>query len=403
MGTRIVPSVLASVILLAAYQGAAQSVATNSPPSFLLRGNSTSERDLRFRLGVPLAYQHVAIAAMLKEVNLIGPKLGLPIHFPLTENDLVAAMSPPPDMKNMANPELPFWGGTVRTRQFFFSFSDNGRLCFVEKLRPWGRMGIAERNDMLAAQKSLIDTNGAYQMATNWLAQFPVDIARLERYGNANFADVDIKDVDGLVAKIQSAPDELNAYLKTKLGVLPIDDKNWIAIKLNTVVFGPSIYSQSRFRNASLRPEIAAFVKQVAARPESQSDQTRWNSLSDSALCNRMLLEDAYPAYLAKLNGNPPTIDHEFRWARESTNEKDYLPLFTVSWGVRFHGSPRIDIEIDGRTKDLWKLRLEDDSVSQRPVGLFKNRDELLKVSNQQFLSYSLDERKTFIERFVGQ
>ncbi len=34
---------------------------------------------------------------------------------------------------------------------------------------------------MLSHQKSLIDSNGAYRLATNWLTQIDVDVAKLER------------------------------------------------------------------------------------------------------------------------------------------------------------------------------------------------------------------------------
>lgn len=359
-----------------------------------------------FRPDGTLAYQHVAIAAMLKEVNYIGPKLGLPIPFPIMEEDLVTAMAPRPNMQNLRNPALPFFGGTFHTRQFAFSFSDNGRLCFVFKLHPWGRMSVAERNDMLAAQKSLIDTNGAYQMATNWLAQFPVNVERLERYGYATFADYEIKDVRALVSKLESGSDAPSAYFKSRIGDIQEIDEDYVATQLNQIVLGPPIYNEQRFRGVALRPETIAFVKKVVAQPPSKLTETRWNSLDDSALCNRMLLEDAYPRYLSKLCGNPPIMDHEFRWARESTNEKDYLPLFKISWGVQYREEnidlPRVDIEIDGRTKELLSLRLEDDSVSQRPAGLFKNREELLKVPDQQFLSYSPAGRKAFIEKFLN-
>lgn len=408
MFNRSIPSLLLTGVLLASGPCIAQSPITFAPAQPSSGANRADRwRAIYYRpdgTDGTLAYKHVAIAAMLKEANYVGPKLGLAIQFPITEDDLMGVLGPSPTMQNLRNRELPYFGGAFRTSQYHISFSENGRLCFIVKFRPWGRMSVAERNDMLAAEKSLIDTNGAYQLATNWLAQIPVDVGRLERHGYANFGADEIKDAAAFTAKIQDGTNDLCVYLRGRLGEARGADGHYLADLLNPIVLGPSIYTESRFRGIALRPETDALVKKII-QSSAKGAQTRWNALDDLALCNRMLLEDAYPGCFSKLSGNPPLVEQEFRWARESTGEKDYLPLFRVSWGIpgRKNGSesPRIDIEIDGRKKELLQLRLEDDSVSQRPVGLFKNREELLAVPDQQFLGYSPKEQKAFIEKFL--
>jgi hypothetical protein len=92
----------------------------------------------------------------------------------------------------------------------------------------------------------------------------------------------------------------------------------------------------------------------------------------------------------------PPRVSQEFIVSPSDRSKKDLLPLFKVKWGP-----PKVDIEIDGRTKTLLQLRLEDDSYSTRPIGLIKNLDELLKIRDEEFLNYSDQQKKDLVQRFA--
>jgi hypothetical protein len=227
-----------------------------------------------------LAYQYVAITLMVAEVNFIGPRLDLPVHFPLYMEDLKHASVAPPDL-NWAS-------GNVGVENWMFYFSHDGRLCFIENtgvLRAWGQFGVRGRNEMLLHQRSLIDTNDAYMMVTNLLERMYVNVAALEKQ-------------------------------------MPID------------------------------------------------------------------------------------IKRDFRWKDYAVNgTKEFLPIFDVTWGVdpRFTDvkAPRLHIVIDGTKKEFVEIRLEDDSISQRPPGLIKNRDELLKISDAEFLKYSDQQRKDLVTKFA--
>jgi hypothetical protein len=118
---------------------------------------------------------------MLAEVNYFGPRLALPMRFPVVESDLRIAVVAPPDMLNFDNPPTFDLVGRMATEQYSFSFSRHGQICSVTKLHPWGHMTIAERNDLLAAQKSAITENDAYRIATNWLDATSVDVKKLDR------------------------------------------------------------------------------------------------------------------------------------------------------------------------------------------------------------------------------
>jgi hypothetical protein len=227
-----------------------------------------------------LAYQYVAVTLMLAEVNFIGPRLDLPVHFPLHRDDLMQVSVAPPDL-NWAS-------GNVGVQNMVFAFSHDGRLCFIENtgaLRVWNTLGVRKRNEMLLQQKSLIDTNDAYRMATNVLQRMYVNVAALEK-------------------------------------------------------------------------EM------------------------------------------------PLKVEQRYRWKDHVINgTKEFLPIFDIRWGVnpRFtdHKSDRLHIVIDGVKKEFVEIRLEDDSLSQRPPGLIKSRGDLLKISDEEFLKYSDQQRKDLAAKFA--
>lgn len=228
-----------------------------------------------------LAYNYVAIALMVMEINYIGPRLNLPMQFPVTTTNLTKTLVFPPSTPNSMDPNSINYGGRIDTGGYSFSFSDNGRLCYVTKMRPWGRMRIEERNDRLAKEKSLIDSKEALELGRDWLKGMDIQIASLEA------------------------------------------------------------------RSA-------------------------------------------------------PKVEHKFRWENQVENgEKEYLPIFEVRWGK--DKAPDVIVEIDGRSKTILRLRLENEAVSSRPGRPIKNYDELLKLSDDTFLKLSEEERRTLIlkhERF---
>jgi hypothetical protein len=68
--------------------------------------------------------------------------------------------------------------GTMETTNFFFSFR-NGKLCEVLRLSEHSIEYYAHDLDKLVGKPSLIDTNGAYQLATQWLAAVDMDMTAL--------------------------------------------------------------------------------------------------------------------------------------------------------------------------------------------------------------------------------
>ena len=96
-----------------------------------------------------------------------------------------------------------------------------------------------------------------------------------------------ITDATAFAAKLASGPDAVSEFLRAQLqdaarGPLPAVVKG-----LNQILGGPSIYDKARFRAVVLRPETEQLLRQ---NPRGQQ----------LARLNKLLLEDAYPAEVAK-------------------------------------------------------------------------------------------------------
>jgi len=128
---------------------------------------------------MPLAYTFVAVAVMLAEVNYCAKKLDLPVGHPISIRDL--------KIKEVAPPNIMPFGGRLDTEKYSFCFLETGRLRFRTKLKSFAGLNMEERNRDLAEAKSIIGTNEAYQIATNWLDLAAVD---LEKLGKRNTCEV---------------------------------------------------------------------------------------------------------------------------------------------------------------------------------------------------------------------
>jgi hypothetical protein len=219
---------------------------------------------------------------MLSQINVIGPRLNLPMTFPVAVENLRRTFVIPP----VAHDDI--MGGRIDAENWSFGFTARGRLRFVENmavLRAWNRMHYDERDKILLRQSPVIDTNDAYVMATNWLDGMYVNVAGLEKE-------------------------------------------------------------------------------------------------------------------------SPIEVERDFRWKDHIRNgTKEFLPLFWVTWGHRgghfgVKDLSRLKLQIDGSTKQLVELRLDDPLCPQQIEVLIKNRDELSKIPDEEFLKYSEQQRRELVARF---
>ncbi len=119
------------------------------------------------------AYQTAALQLMVGEANFAAKQLDLkeplPIIVPADTNKW-EVMPPPMGI-----------GGMILTSNYDFEFS-GGYLTGISKKDWLKKVSPAVTNTLeLANQPSLLDTNGAYQLATQWLAKVFVNVPELER------------------------------------------------------------------------------------------------------------------------------------------------------------------------------------------------------------------------------
>jgi hypothetical protein len=157
------------------------------PQPIIIKGREPSIGDL---LRVSPAYSNVATAMMLKEANFFAEKLDLNLQRPLSMTNIKAHISSPSAYRELGyidakGFEFHFPEGDERpstNEHGCVRFIEMGKLAYVNKAKPFSeyKNEDGEFDEKFFAMPSLIDTNGAYQLATQWLASVQVDVARLE-------------------------------------------------------------------------------------------------------------------------------------------------------------------------------------------------------------------------------
>ena len=118
-------------------------------------------------------YNREAIRLVLEEANEAARQLGLPEKLPITEGDLQQAYAVPYGLTRFGRRGI----GSVWTANYVYFVGIDRRLS-----------GIAHARYNEACNKwraeyrwptNRIDTNGAYQLATQWLAAVSMDVDRL--------------------------------------------------------------------------------------------------------------------------------------------------------------------------------------------------------------------------------
>lgn len=116
-----------------------------------------------------LAYRSAALGRMVQEASWFGKQLKLSATLPIQADEI--------DQKYYIRPPRTGFGGVFRTTNYLFRFSSKlDQIINREKHE--------ERFDLYpiwAKTPSLIDTNGAYQLATQWLAAVSVDVPALQK------------------------------------------------------------------------------------------------------------------------------------------------------------------------------------------------------------------------------
>jgi hypothetical protein len=120
------------------------------------------------------AYNREAFRLVLQEANRIAQELRLPEKLPITEDDVVERFIAPYGITKI-RPYI----GKIHTRDYGYYVSVGYKMSYVE--------GTHQDADCLRWMKQYqwsrarIDTNAAYQLATQWLAAAKMDVNGLNR------------------------------------------------------------------------------------------------------------------------------------------------------------------------------------------------------------------------------
>jgi hypothetical protein len=126
-------------------------------------------------VGLTLAYKYVAVALMLMHVNFFAGKVGLKLDHPITEQDVRGG-------SHVSPPRTNNFSGSILTDDYSFGFGWGHLANFHRNdFRADSNAAVRELNARLSKSSSLIDTNGAHDLATNWLGIIGVDLQEAQR------------------------------------------------------------------------------------------------------------------------------------------------------------------------------------------------------------------------------
>lgn len=120
------------------------------------------------------AYQECALNALVQEANQVARELGLKGELPVTRTNLVEFFVLPRQGAQS-------WKaiGKIVTRNYAYYASKDNKFCYVERTHPEEEVARWQRHYLRPI--SCLDTNGAYYLATQWLAAVSIDVAALNR------------------------------------------------------------------------------------------------------------------------------------------------------------------------------------------------------------------------------
>jgi len=154
-----------------------------------------------------LPYKATMLQQMLAEANRVSDRLQLPMRRPIQKDDLTDLFIPFPWYcvvhetnqpyfpttifgRDIATTNIPIEmrlhalkfviDGRIDTTNFEFGFME-GKLTHIMRLSDPMTEYYAHDLGKLVGKPSLIDTNGAYQLATQWLAAVDVDMTALNK------------------------------------------------------------------------------------------------------------------------------------------------------------------------------------------------------------------------------
>jgi hypothetical protein len=121
------------------------------------------------------AYRKEALRLIIEEANRVAQELNLPENLPITESNLVEVFISPPQMAKIGF-------GNITTSNYTYYVTVGDKFSYLDKRFD---NVMNEDRDKLKEQylwpMSRMDTNAAYQVATQWLAAASMDVPAIIR------------------------------------------------------------------------------------------------------------------------------------------------------------------------------------------------------------------------------
>jgi hypothetical protein len=124
------------------------------------------------RSKLPKAYQQEAIRLILREATQVATALKLSEPLPISETNLTEYFLSPLRFAQETGAI-----GNITAQNYRFSVPRSNKLCYI--------MGLRQEENLLKWEKdyswplSRMDTNAAYQLATQWLYEISIDVEKL--------------------------------------------------------------------------------------------------------------------------------------------------------------------------------------------------------------------------------
>jgi hypothetical protein len=149
-------------------QNPTRSSMTNFPAGFSDRGASP-------------AYEEEAFRLTLAEVNTYAAQLKLPETLPVTAESIREKFVAPPHLASRFGAL-----GSLRTTNYSYAFGTGKRLSYITRLpKDKSKRSLYERMKPWSIDPSMINTNAARMMATQFLAKAFVDVPKLAAAKNS--------------------------------------------------------------------------------------------------------------------------------------------------------------------------------------------------------------------------
>jgi len=120
------------------------------------------------------AYRKEAVRLIIEEANRVAQDMGLPEKLPITDEDVISTFVSSPQMSEMLGTF-----GNITTSNYIYYVSIGNKFSFLERAHL-----LDEDEQLRAAYRwpmSRMDTNAAYQLATQFLSAASMDVKALNR------------------------------------------------------------------------------------------------------------------------------------------------------------------------------------------------------------------------------